>query len=83
MFGKITREKEIIKLVDNAIDKCIEQGLLEIKKEDVPQIRVEVPREEKFGDFSVNTAMQLAKAARCNPRIIAENIIKNIDTKNS
>lgn len=83
MFGKITREKEIIKLVDNAIDKCIEQGLIEIKKEDVPQIRVEVPREEKFGDFSVNTAMQLAKAARCNPRIIAENIIKNIDTKNS
>ncbi|WP_294465031.1 arginine--tRNA ligase [uncultured Anaerofustis sp.] len=83
MFGKITREKEIIKLVDDAIDKCIEQGLLEIKKEDVPEIRVEVPREEKFGDFSVNTAMQLAKAARCNPRIIAENIIKNIDTKNS
>lgn len=83
MFGKITREKEIIKLVDDAIDKCIEQGLLQIKKEDVPEIRVEVPREEKFGDFSVNTAMQLAKAARCNPRIIAENIIKNIDTKNS
>ena len=83
MFGKITREKEIIKLVDNAIDKCIEQCLIEIKKEDVPVIRVEVPREEKFGDFSVNTAMQLAKAARCNPRIIAENIIKNIDTKNS
>jgi len=83
MFGKITREKEIIKLIENSIIKCINDGELDIQKEDIPTIRVEVPREEKFGDFSVNTAMQLAKAARTNPRMIAENIIKNIDTKGS
>ncbi|WP_290776626.1 arginine--tRNA ligase [Anaerofustis sp.] len=83
MFGKITREKEIIAAVDKAIKKCIDKGILEIDKEDIPSIRVEVPREEKFGDFSVNTAMQLAKKARCNPRVIAENIIDNIDTNNT
>ncbi len=83
MFGKKTREKEIIALVNESINKCIDENLIEISKEDIPSIRVEVPREEKFGDFSVNTAMQLAKKARCNPRLIAENIVKNIDTSNT
>ncbi|MGN8914334.1 arginine--tRNA ligase [Anaerofustis butyriciformans] len=83
MFGKKTREKEIIALVKDSINKCIDEKLIEISKEDIPSIKVEVPREEKFGDFSVNTAMQLAKKARCNPRLIAENIVKNIDTKDS
>lgn len=83
MFGKKTREKEIIALVNESINKCIDENLIEISKEDIPSIRVEIPREEKFGDFSVNTAMQLAKKARCNPRLIAENIVKNIDTSNT
>ena len=78
MFGKKTREKEIIALVKDSINKCIDEKLIEISKEDIPSIKVEVPREEKFGDFSVNTAQKKKKKARCNPRLIAENIVKNI-----
>lgn len=83
MFGKNTREKEIIALIEESIKKCIDLGKLDIKKEDIPVIKVEVPRDEKFGDFSVNTAMQLAKAVKCNPRMIANSIVENLDTKDT
>lgn len=38
----------------------------------LPDIVIEVPREEKYGDFATNAAMQMARAARKNPREIAQ-----------
>jgi arginyl-tRNA synthetase len=40
------------------------------------QIQVEVTKDEKFGDFSSNIAMVLAKQAKQSPRAIAEKIIQ-------
>lgn len=37
----------------------------------VPDFTVEPPREEKFGDFSANIALQLARQARRSPRELA------------
>lgn len=42
-------------------------------------IYIESPRDSKFGDFSSNVAMLLAKQEKQPPRVIAQNIIDNID----
>ena len=42
------------------------------------EIEVGIPKKKQFGDFSVNTAMVLAKKAGRNPREIAELIIDNL-----
>src|SRR5690242_16640005 len=40
--------------------------------------QIEATRDKQFGDFAANTAMLLAKAAKKNPRQLAELIVKNI-----
>ncbi len=55
----------------------IEQQLkrfLEEKNIEGVEIILERPKEEKFGDFATNLAMQLARHLRKNPRQIAEEI---------
>lgn len=47
--------------------------------EEVPEVKVEVPKDKNNGDFSTNAAMTLTKIARKNPRDIAQAIIDNID----
>lgn len=45
-----------------------------------PDFVVDSPREEKFGDFATNIAMQLAKLARRPPREVASMIRENFDS---
>ncbi len=45
------------------------------------EVKIEMPKEQSFGEFSVNTAMQLARQLKQNPRAIAEDIVKGIDTQ--
>jgi len=45
---------------------------------DMPSVNVEIPREEKFGDYSATAAMALAKPLKTAPRKIAEAALKNI-----
>ncbi len=55
----------------------IEQQLTQFLKEkniEGVEIILERPKEEKFGDFATNLAMQLARHLRKNPRQIAEEI---------
>ncbi len=47
--------------------------------EEIPEVKVEVPKDKNNGDFSTNAAMTLTKLARKNPRDIAQAIIDNID----
>ncbi|MCH8157599.1 MAG: arginine--tRNA ligase [Nitrospinae bacterium] len=60
----------IKKLIANALDKARESGELELSA--VPEIVIEKPKEEKFGDFSTSISMMLAKSERKKPRDIAE-----------
>jgi arginyl-tRNA synthetase len=48
---------------------------------DIPVI-LQKPKEEKFGDFATNLAMQLAKQLKSNPRSIAEEICQFVETGN-
>ncbi|MFI5323794.1 MAG: arginine--tRNA ligase [Thermodesulfobacteriota bacterium] len=42
------------------------------------EIEVDIPKRKEFGDFSINTAMILAKKMGKNPRQVAELIIENL-----
>ena len=45
----------------------------------VKHFATEIPKDEKFGDFSANIAMTLAKDLKMPPRKIAEEIIANLE----
>ena len=47
--------------------------------EEVPPVKVEVPKDRSNGDFSTNIAMVLTKQAKKNPREIAEIITDHLD----
>jgi len=50
------------KLINSALDNAKNGGDLELSV--MPEIVVEKPKEEKFGDFSTSLAMSLAKSER-------------------
>jgi len=66
------------------VRKAFTRAFLPVWKEaghdesDMPPVNVEIPREEKFGDFSATAAMALAKPLKIAPRKIAEAALKNI-----
>jgi len=66
----------------------LKAGLLEALKnaveksrivEEVPEIKIETPKDKANGDFSSNVAMTLTKQAKKNPRDIASAIVENLD----
>ena len=64
-------------LIARALESARVAGALAI--EEVPEVQVEVPREEGRGDLATNVAMTLARAARKPPRAIAETILAHLD----
>lgn len=60
-----------------AAKKAIEQGTL--KEGALPEVLLEVPPQKEFGDFATNFAMQSARSLKCNPRMIAQAVIDNLD----
>lgn len=72
----------------NIIDQVKETLIEEIKAsilkaqlvDEVPEIKVETPKDSTNGDYSTNIAMVLTKIARKNPREIATQIVDNLDT---
>lgn len=60
-----------------ALQKAIKKAFdLEL---DVKEIQIEIPKNKEHGDFSSNAAMQLTKILRKNPRLIAQEIVQNVD----
>ncbi len=62
----------------NAVEAAAKKAYPEVE---IPQFTIENPKDRNHGDYAVNTAMMLAKAAKSNPRAIAENIVANIDAE--
>lgn len=48
-------------------------------EEQIQNIILEVPKDKTHGDYSTNTAMQLARIAKKAPRMIADEIVKNFN----
>ena len=61
------------------IYKSIQQAQL-VDVSEVPEIKIEIPKDNKNGDYSTNIAMVLTKIAKRNPREIAQAIVDNLDT---
>ncbi len=69
--------KELLqKAIYGAARQAIADGVFHA--DELPQIMLEVPPQKEFGDFATNFAMQTAKAAKTNPRIIAEAIVQRL-----
>ena len=60
-----------------AAQKAIARGTL--KEGALPEVLLEVPPQKEFGDFATNFAMQSARSLKCNPRMIAQAVIDNLD----
>lgn len=73
----------------NIIDQVKETLIEEIKAsiikaglvDDVPEIKIETPKDATNGDYATNIAMVLTKIARKNPREIANQIVENLNTE--
>lgn len=70
---------ELKQIIEAAKDRAVEAGDLPAG-DYAPVQRLEVPPQKEFGDFSTNAAMQWAKTARCAPRMIAEALIRHMDS---
>ncbi|MPV38964.1 arginine--tRNA ligase [Georgenia subflava] len=63
---------ELAALIRSVLLEVVAAGDVALNAEDVPEPRVERPRQREHGDWSTNVAMQLAKKAGTNPRALAE-----------
>jgi len=71
---------DIKELLENAIYKAARQAISDgvFSADELPKIVLEVPPKKEFGDFATNFAMQAAKAAKTNPKKIAEAIAERL-----
>ena len=60
-----------------AAQKAIDEG--KVKSGELPEVLLEVPPQKEFGDFATNFAMQSARSLKCNPRMIAQAVVDNLD----
>jgi len=61
-----------------ALEKALEAALGAMGMSEVPDIEVEIPREESMGDLATPMAMGLARTLKKSPRDIAKDIVANI-----
>ena len=71
--------EELKELIEKARARAVEAGDL---PEGVyaPVQTLEIPKSKEFGDYSTNAAMQWARTARKAPRMIAEAVVKYMDS---
>ncbi|TVR14785.1 MAG: arginine--tRNA ligase [Balneolaceae bacterium] len=54
-----------------------------LDEDQIPEIKIETPRDPSHGDAATNVAMQLAKPLRNNPRKIAEQLVDALNLDSS
>ena len=67
-------------LLSEAIIKAAEAAQQEgaLSPAALPQVQLETPPQKVFGDYASNFAMQTAKIAKTNPRLVAKAIVERI-----
>ncbi|MGL4283807.1 MAG: arginine--tRNA ligase [Eubacterium aggregans] len=81
MYIREKVEEEIKGLIQKEVDQAVAAG--DFNVEALPEIQLEVPREQEYGEYSTNIAMQLPKLARKAPKFIAEAILRHMDIDDS
>lgn len=64
--------------LENAIREAAAAAMAagDFQADTLPEVLLEVPPQKEFGDYATNFAMQTARAARTNPRKVAEALVK-------
>jgi len=73
----LTVKEKIYKIIESALNRGISEGVF--PQGDYPQIKVEYPREQKFGDYSTPFALESAKILKKNPIETGEQLKKYIE----
>ncbi|HJN62244.1 MAG TPA: arginine--tRNA ligase [Candidatus Parcubacteria bacterium] len=71
--------EEIVKLTGKAIKNLQKEGVFPAFK--VPEILIEHPENELYGDYSTNVALKIAKLAKKSPMEIAELLSKKLEAQ--
>lgn len=74
-------KRSIDGLLENAYKKAVAKG--ELPEGGLPAGNVEIPKDEKNGDYAANHAMAGAKTLKMPPRKIAEALCANLDLADS
>ena len=72
----------VVQGLKNNLKSALKTSILnseQINVDQVPEIKIEVPREEEHGDYATNIAMVLAGQAKMAPRKIAEVIAEELE----
>ncbi len=70
-------KQEAVKVIKNAIENLNDQWRLD----SVPEIEIEIPKNESLGDIATTVAMSLTKILKKPPRKIAEELLERIKEK--
>ena len=70
-------KEQLIAAIGQAAARAMADGVFTAGE--LPEISLEVPPQKEFGDYATNFAMQSAKAARSNPRSIAQAIVDRLN----
>ena len=73
---------EIESLLINTILDSLKANGYEINYDEF-KVNIEIPKDNKNGDYSTNVAMQLTRILRKNPQLIAKEIVEKIDREAS
>jgi arginyl-tRNA synthetase len=71
-------KQQLASLVQTALDTLQTQGVLPADL--APKIQIDRTRDASHGDYACNIAMMTAKAAKCKPRDLAEQIVAALPT---
>ncbi|WP_234568154.1 arginine--tRNA ligase [Rhodohalobacter sp. 614A] len=68
--------------METYLQQKISEALLKLglSEDQIPQIKIETPKDLSHGDAATNIAMVLPKILKKNPRAIAEDLISNLET---
>ncbi len=70
-YNRAVTPEALADALHQALLDAIRDGDLSLTPDDLPEVRVERPRNRDHGDWATNVAMQLAKKAKTNPRQLA------------
>jgi arginyl-tRNA synthetase len=68
---------DIIRLIERAIKKAQKKG--DLPKFDLPEVILERPKDETYGDYATPVCMSMARLARMAPVKIAEKVVARLD----
>lgn len=71
--------EELKSVLEQILVDAATQGEIAVDPQEIPDVKVERPRNREHGDWASNVAMQLAKKAGTNPRALAELIVGKLE----